>query len=68
MKAVRGKVAGIDALFAQLAVGIRDTTIAEVRVSYDTAHGYPVAITYDRSVMVADDEYYVSVSHLRAIP
>lgn len=65
---VRGKVAGIDALFAQLAAGIRDTTIAQVRVSYDAAHGYPVDITYDRSVMVSDDEFYVRVSRVRAIP
>jgi hypothetical protein len=68
MKAVRGKPAGIDALFAQLAAGIRDTAFAEVRVSYDAARGYPVEITYDRSVMVADDEFYVRVSHVRAIP
>jgi hypothetical protein len=68
VKAARGKVAGIDLLFTQLAVGIRDTAIAEVRVTYDAAHGYPVAIIYDRSVMVSDDEFYVSVSHLRALP
>jgi hypothetical protein len=68
IKAVRGKVAGIDALFAQLAVGTRDTTFAEVRVSYDETHGYPVTITYDHSIMVADDEYYIRVSHVRALP
>jgi hypothetical protein len=68
VKAVGSKVAGIDALFSQLAVGIRDTSIAEVRVSYDAAHGYPVDITYDRALMVADDEFYVQVKHLRAIP
>jgi hypothetical protein len=67
MKALRGKVAGIDALFARVAIGIRDTTIAEVRVSYDESHGYPVAITYDRSLFVADDEFYISVSHVRGI-
>ena len=59
---------GIDALFTQLAVGIRDTAFAEVRVSYGEAHGYPVDITYDRSLMVADDEFYIQVRHLRAIP
>ena len=68
MKAVRGKPAGIDVLFAQLAAGIRDTAFAEVRVSYDAARGYPVDITYDRAIMVTDDEFYVRVSHLRAIP
>jgi hypothetical protein len=67
-KALRGKVAGIDALFAEMAEGIRDTTIAQVRVSYDAAHGYPVSVTYDRSIMGSDDEYHVDVSHVRAIP
>jgi len=66
--AVRGKPAGIDALFAQLAAGIRDTAFAEVRVSYDAEGGYPVEVTYDRWIMVADDEFYVKVSHVRAIP
>ena len=68
MKAVGRKLAGIDALFEQLATGIRDTTIDEVRVSYDATHGYPVSITYDRWLTAADDEFYVKVSHLRAIP
>ena len=67
-KAFRGKVAGIDALFAAVAEGLRDTTIAVVRASYDAVHGYPVSITYDRSVTVSDDEYHVDVSHVRVIP
>lgn len=68
LKEWQGKDAGIDALFAQLASGIRDTTFAEVRVSYDEAQGYPVDITYDRSVMASDDELYVTVSHFTALP
>jgi hypothetical protein len=68
LKANRGKPAGIDVLFARLAAGIRDTAFAEVRARYDAAHGYPVEITYDRSIMVSDDEFHVRVSHVRALP
>lgn len=64
----QGKEAGIDALFAQIGAGIRDTTFAEVRVKYDEVQGYPTDIAYDQSVMATDDEQYVTVSNLRALP
>ena len=68
MKAVGRKAWGIDALFVAVAAGIRDTTLDQVRVTYDATDGYPVAIIFDRWVMATDDESEITVSHFRAIP
>jgi hypothetical protein len=45
-----------------------DEHAARIDVTYDSAIGYPTSITYDGSVMIADDEVLYQISEVRRSP
>ncbi|WP_284349058.1 DUF6174 domain-containing protein [Roseisolibacter agri] len=66
-RAARRPLGGVDALFDDIAAGIRDTTYAEVRVAFDPARGHPTSVTFDRHPLASDDERHVDVSRLEPL-
>ncbi|HMI48790.1 MAG TPA: DUF6174 domain-containing protein [Gemmatimonadaceae bacterium] len=59
--------AGIDALFDRMVGSIRDTSMAGVMATYDPSVGYPTHVTFDRDFLVNDDEFSLTIRHVRAV-
>lgn len=57
----------VDQLFAQIKTAI-DGNSAKISVKYDARWGYPKSIYIDRSEMIADEEFSLSVSGFAKIP
>jgi hypothetical protein len=62
-----GRSSSIDTLFAQIATAMRDTAFQAVKVRYDSLYGYPREVTFDRDLLVNDDEFRRTVGALTVL-
>ena len=67
VRAGSSQAGGIDALFDRVARSVQDSAVDQVRVDYDEARGFPTRILFDPSLLVNDDEYTLTISHVESL-